>query len=63
MKSIYIGIIVFQLLKHSEEVDIKHQPYIGAQHLYWGRHGPLVSPTGYGLMTLLQLNSAQNQPL
>ena len=33
--SIYIGIIVFQLLKHSDELDIKTSTLLGAQHFYW----------------------------
>ena len=37
----YIGINVFRLLKHRDELDIKkHQPYIGAQHLLGGGTAP-----------------------
>ena len=30
----YIGIIVFWLLKHSNELDIKSLALLGAQHFY-----------------------------
>ena len=45
----YIGIIVFQLLKHSDELDIKPYTLRWGQHFYWrGGTAPCASPAGYG---------------
>ena len=43
----YIGIIVFWLLKHSDELDIKTPTLLGgAQHFFWGQR-PLCPLAGY----------------
>ena len=45
----YIGIIVFRLLKHSDELDIKTPTLLGGTTLLLGGHDPLSPPpAGYG---------------
>ena len=53
----YIGIIVFQLRKHNNELDIKTPTLLGAQLFYWGGGArPSVPPLVTALIQLTKRN-------